>query len=209
MAILPRCFYARDAEVVARDLLGKLLVFKAGDGVTRRARITETEAYVGEHDLASHSSKGRTARNEAMFGPPGRAYVYLIYGMHHCLNVVTGKDGEGQAVLLRAAEPLDGWEVDLRGPGRLARAFGLTRQHDKADLVRGPLRIQDAPAPARIEATARIGVDYAKDWTHAPLRFHDADSVHVSRRPSPRADMPNVPRPSGKGQGSRDRKGPA
>ena len=182
MKKLPRSFYAREAAEVAHDLVGKILV--RGN---RRARIVETEAYVGEHDLASHSSKGRTARNEAMFGPPGRAYVYLIYGMHHCLNVVTGKAGEGQAVLLRAAEPLDGWEADLRGPGRLARAFGLTREHDKADLVRGALRVHDGPAPERIEATARIGVDYAEDWAHAPLRFHDAASAHVSRRPASRA----------------------
>lgn len=192
MAVLPRAFYAREAETVARELLGKILVRRADPGgrpgapAVRRARVTETEAYVGEHDLASHSSKGRTARNEAMFGPPGRAYVYLVYGMHHCLNVVTGKAGEGQAVLLRAAEPLDGWETDLRGPGRLARAFGLTREHDKVDLVRGPglLRIHDAPPVLRIEASARIGVDYAQHWTHAPLRFHDPSSVHVSRRPS-------------------------
>lgn len=192
MAVLPRAFYARDAETVARELVGKVLVRRVDEDAwdeertVRRARITETEAYVGEHDLASHSSKGRTARNEAMFGPPGRAYVYLIYGMHHCLNVVTGKADEGQAVLLRAAEPLDGWDADLRGPGRLARAFGLTRAHDKADLVRGPggLRVHGGEgAPPRIEASARIGVDYAKDWTHAPLRFHDADSLHVSRRP--------------------------
>jgi DNA-3-methyladenine glycosylase len=190
VAVLPPAFYAREAEAVARDLLGKVLVLRVDDAsgakVVRRARITETEAYVGEHDLASHSSKGRTARNEAMFGPPGRAYVYLVYGMHHCLNVVTGKAGEGQAVLLRAAEPLDGWDADLRGPGRLARAFGLTRLHDKADLVRGRerLRVHDGPPPARVKASARIGVDYAKDWAHAPLRFHDASSPHVSRRPS-------------------------
>ncbi|MEA3137073.1 MAG: DNA-3-methyladenine glycosylase [Thermoplasmata archaeon] len=187
MATLPRAFYARDAETVAPALLGKLLVHRQQDGTLRRARITETEAYVGEHDLASHSSKGRTARNEAMFGPPGRAYVYLIYGMHHCLNVVTGKTGDGQAVLLRAAEPLDGWDADLRGPGRLARAFGLTREHDKADLVRGALRVHDGPAPARVEATARIGVDYADDWANAPLRFHDAASSHVSKRPAAKA----------------------
>jgi DNA-3-methyladenine glycosylase len=118
-----------------------------------------------------------------MFGPPGRAYVYLVYGMHHCLNVVTG-DREGQAVLLRAAEPLDGWDADLRGPGRLARAFGLTREHDSADLVTGPLRLEDGPAPDRVEASARIGVDYAGEWAGRPLRFHDASSPHVSRRPS-------------------------
>src|SRR5687768_4623629 len=157
MAVLPRAFYARGAETVARDLLGKVLVRRVDEDAwdeertVRRARITETEAYVGEHDPASHSSKGRTARNEAMLGPPGRAYDCLIYGRHPCLNVVTGKADEGQAVLLRAAEPLDGWDTDLRGPGRLARAFGLTRQHDKADLVRGPVRMHDGPAPAHIE----------------------------------------------------------
>jgi DNA-3-methyladenine glycosylase len=211
VAVLPRAFYARDAETVARELLGKILVRHRpatgpadarGGRTLRRARITETEAYVGEHDLASHSSKGRTARNEAMFGPPGRAYVYLVYGMHHCMNVVTGKADEGQAVLLRAAEPLDGWDADLRGPGRLARAFGLTREHDKADLVRGDVRIHEGPAPAHIEASARIGVDYAQDWAIAPLRFHDATSGHVSRHPPPAATSPAPPRPA-----SRHRKG--
>lgn len=183
MAVLPRSFYARDAATVARELLGKVLVLRAGDGTRRRARITETEAYVGPHDRASHSRAGPTRRNAAMFGPPGRAYVYLVYGMHHCLNVVTGA-GEGQAVLLRAAEPLDGWDADLRGPGRLARAFGLTRLHDRADLVKGPLRLEDGPAPAVVEESARIGVDYAGEWAGRPLRFHDASSRHVSRRPS-------------------------
>ena len=224
MAVLPRAFYARDAETVARELLGKVLVRRVADDPAdeqrsvRRARITETEAYVGEHDLASHSSKGRTARNEAMFGPPGRAYVYLVYGMHHCLNVVTGKADEGQAVLLRAAEPLDGWDADLRGPGRLARAFGLTREQDKADLVRGEVRIHDGPPPARIEESARIGVDYAEDWAHTPLRFHDAASPHVSKRPSPSRHAPRtagkvgkVGKAAGNGgkSGSRDRKGRA
>lgn len=190
MPVLPRAFYARDAETVARDLLGKVLVRRMPDGARRRARITETEAYVGEHDLASHSSKGRTARNAAMFGPPGRSYVYLVYGMHHCLNVVTAGAVEGQAVLLRAAEPLDGWEADLRGPGRLARAFDVTREHDKADLVRGAVRVHDGPAPPRIEVTARIGVDYALHWAHAPLRFHDATSTHVSRRPASKGPGP-------------------
>jgi DNA-3-methyladenine glycosylase len=194
VAALPRSFYARDAAAVARDLLGKVLVLRREDGSRLRARITETEAYVGPHDLASHSRAGRTRRNAAMFGPPGRAYVYLIYGMHHCLNVVTGR-GEGQAVLLRAAEPLDGWEADLRGPGRLARAFGLTRLHDHADLVRGPLRLEDGPAPGQVEATARIGVDYAGDWAGRPLRFHDAGSRHVSRRPGAKRFKRDAPRP--------------
>jgi DNA-3-methyladenine glycosylase len=185
VAVLPRSFYARDAETVGRALLGCVLA-RTVDGVRRRARITETEAYVGPHDLASHSSKGRTRRNAAMWGPPGRAYVYLVYGMHHCLNVVTGtgEDDRGQAVLLRAAEPLGGWDADLRGPGRLARAFGVTRADDGSDLVRGPLRLHGGDGPVSVEATARIGVDYAGEWVGRPLRFTDAGSPHVSRRPS-------------------------
>lgn len=192
VAVLPRSFYARDAATVARALLGCILVQRGPDGRARRAWITETEAYVGTHDLASHSSKGRTRRNATMFGPPGRAYVYLVYGMHHCLNVVTGtgEDDAGQAVLLRAAEPLGDWPegTNLRGPGRLARAFGLTLADDGADLVRGPgrLRIHAGRGPEAVEATARIGVDYAADWAAAPLRFTDAASPHVSRRPASR-----------------------
>ena len=186
MAVLPRSFYARDAETVGRALLGCILSRQV-DGHLRRALLTETEAYVGTHDLASHSSKGRTRRNATMFGPPGRAYVYLIYGVHHCLNVVTGDDGDGQAVLLRAAEPLGGWDADLRGPGRLARGFGVSRSDDGVDLLRGPMRLHGGEPPASVEATARIGVDYAAEWAHAPLRFTDASSLHVSRRPAARA----------------------
>jgi DNA-3-methyladenine glycosylase len=182
---LPLRFYQRPAEAVARDLLGKVLVQDDGGGGPRRqARIVETEAYIGPHDLASHSARGRTLRNAAMWGPPGHAYVFLVYGMHHCLNVVTGpgRGGHGQAVLLRAAEPLDGWASRLSGPGLLARGFGVTRAHDNADLRRGPLRILDGPPPARVAKTPRIGVDYAKEWAYAPLRFIDADSPHVSQR---------------------------
>lgn len=170
MAVLPRAFYARDAATVARELLGKVLVRDVA-GVRRRARVTETEAYVGSHDLASHSRHGRTPRNATMFGPPGRAYVYFVYGMHHCLNAVTGDDGVGEAVLLRAAEPLDGWQARMQGPALLASAFEVTRADDGADLVKGPLRILDGPAPDRVEVTKRIGVAYAGDWAHAPLRF--------------------------------------
>lgn len=198
---LPPLFYAREAAVVARDLLGKVLVHEV-HGTLRRARIVEAEAYVGPHDLAAHSAKGRTARNAAMWGPPGRAYVYFVYGMHWMLNVVTGPRTvakRGQAVLLRAAEPLDGWNADLSGPARLAKAFGITRAHDHGDLCRGPLRIVDGPAPAAIVADRRIGVDYAGDWAHAELRFLDAESLHVSRKPGlrkPRSRKAGPPAPA-------------
>src|SRR4051812_19718280 len=120
-------FYARDAITVARALIGATLVRRLPNGQLRRARIVETEAYVGPHDLASHAAKGRTARTDPMFGPPGRAYVYLIYGVHEMFNIVTGPDGDAEAVLVRAAEPLDGWDANLSGPGNLARALGVNR----------------------------------------------------------------------------------
>src|SRR5688572_29107402 len=130
MRKLRRPFYDRPAIDVAHDLIGKILVHRLpcddDEGVVARCRIVETEAYVGPHDLACHASKGRTGRTEVMFGPPGHAYVYLIYGMYRMLNVVTSGVGDAQAVLIRAAEPLRGWDADLSGPGRLARALKLT-----------------------------------------------------------------------------------
>ena len=183
---LPRSFYARPADIVARELLGKTLVRRTPTGVVQ-CRIVETEAYVGAHDLACHASKGKTARNESMFGPPGRAYVYLIYGIHHMLNVVTGRAGDPEAVLIRAAEPLSGLALDdpypLRGPGKLCAALAITRADDGADLVRGDLRLKDGAPPEVVTTTARIGVDYAGPWRDAPLRFFDEQSAHVSRRP--------------------------
>ncbi|MES2155670.1 MAG: DNA-3-methyladenine glycosylase [bacterium] len=163
-------FYDRPARVVARDLLGKILARRV-DGVVRRARVIETEAYVGEHDLASHARFGRTPRNASMWGPPGRAYVYLVYGMHHCLNVVTSAEGDPQAVLLRAAEALDGWEARLGGPALLAKAFGLTRKDDGADLLGDAVWLQEGARPTRIATTPRIGVGYAGTWANKRLRF--------------------------------------
>jgi DNA-3-methyladenine glycosylase len=176
---LGRAFYARDAELVARELIGATLV-RDVQGRRRRARIVETEAYLGPHDLASHSSKGQTKRNAAMFGPPGRAYVYVVYGMHHCLNVVTGARGAGAAVLLRAAEPLDGWAARLSGPALLAKAFGVTRKDDRLDLVRGAIAIEVGEPPAKVAADRRIGVGYAGSWSRVHLRFLDPSSTHVS-----------------------------
>lgn len=161
-------FYDRDTTVVARDLLGRILVH--GE---RRGRIVETEAYVGEHDLACHASKGRTARTAVMFGPPGRAYVYLIYGMHHCFNVVTEAEGHASAVLIRGLAPLEGETLVGNGPGRLCRALGIDRSLDGHDLTEPPLTLlPGTPVPARrIARGARIGVDYAGEWAKAPLRF--------------------------------------
>ena len=180
-------FYARPAIDVARELVGAVLVRDLG-GQTLRARIVETEAYVGAHDLASHASKGRTARTEVMFGPPGRAYVYVIYGMYDMLNVVTAAEGDPQAVLVRAAEPLDDWDADLSGPGKLARAMKITRALNGADLTAGELYFTSNPGPApRLVAGKRVGVDYAGDWKDELLRFMDADSRAVSK-PRPKLD---------------------
>src|SRR5438552_17228932 len=134
---LDRSFYVRDAIDLAPDLIGKVLV-RRFRGRTYRARIVETEAYVGEHDLACHASKGRTNRTDIMFGAAGHAYIYFIYGMYHMLNIVAAGEGDAQAVLIRAAESLDGWDADLSGPGKLARAMRLTRAGNGLDLTAGP-----------------------------------------------------------------------
>lgn len=179
---LPRGFYAREAEVLAHDLIGTILVHRV-DGTELRGRIVETEAYVGCHDLACHAAKGRTGRTEVMFGEAGHAYVYLIYGIHDMLNIVSGEVGVAQAVLVRAAEPLDGWAGNLSGPGNLARGFGITRRHNGIDLTGDEMFFLESadPTPPRIVRTRRIGVDYAKQWKDTPLRFIDADSRKVSR----------------------------
>jgi DNA-3-methyladenine glycosylase len=178
---LRRAFYNRDALPVASELIGKILVHRV-DGRELRARIVETEAYVGPHDLACHASKGRTRRTEVMFGPAGHAYVYLIYGMYQMLNIVTGKVGDAQAVLIRAAEPLDDWDVDLSGPGKLARALKITRAQNGADMTADELFILDDPTDRpRIAKSKRVGIDYAGEWVHALLRFYDPNSPSVSK----------------------------
>lgn len=189
-APLDRAFFASDAETVARALLGALLVHApndARDAPEMRARVVETEAYVGPEDLACHASRGRTKRTAVMFGPAGHAYVYLVYGMHDMLNVVTGPEGHPQAVLIRALEPLSGIEGRTDGPGRLTRALGVDRRYDARDLCPpppaiAPLRFEAGAAPARIEAGPRVGVDYAGEWADAPLRFWVAGNAFVSRR---------------------------
>ncbi len=180
---LPRSFYDRDTTLVAQELLGMLLVHEK-EGVRRIARIVETEAYLGAHDLAAHSSKGVTPRTRIMYGPPGYAYVYLIYGMHHCMNVVTEPAGQGSAVLLRAVEPL--WEVEsnTRGPGLLCRAMHITREQNGLDVTSGSLTLA-APVykPAfSIHARPRIGVDYAGEWASQLLRFTIQGNPFISKK---------------------------
>ncbi len=178
---LPRSFYSRATLTVARELLGMHLVH-AGGGRRQVGRIVEVEAYKGPEDLAAHSSKGRTQRTEVMFGPPGHAYVYLIYGFWNCLNVVTAGDGVPHAVLIRALEPVLGIDNTSHGPGLLCRALGIDRALNGADLLGDRLWIErpkDFRKPRVVRAT-RIGVDYAGDWAHKPWRFYDANSPYVS-----------------------------
>jgi DNA-3-methyladenine glycosylase len=180
---LPRAYYDRETETVARDLLGMHVAHCVG-GVRRVARIVETEAYLGPHDLAAHSSRGRTPRTEVMFGPPGYAYVYLIYGVHHCLNVVTGPEGHASAVLIRAVEPLANIEGSTKGPGLLCRALGIDRRLNGHDLLGEDLFIAAPEQPPRFEVVTRprIGVESAGAWASKPLRFYIQGNAFVSRR---------------------------
>jgi DNA-3-methyladenine glycosylase len=176
---LGKRFFRRPAIEVAEKLIGKILVRKR-DGKAYRARIVETEAYVGAHDLACHASKGRTRRTEVMFGPGGYAYVYFIYGMYDMLNFVTGKSNDPEAVLIRGALPLDGWQGDLSGPGKLTRAMKITRAHNGLDLTGEELYVLDDPHyRPRVECSRRIGVDYAQEWKDALLRFVDSSRTTV------------------------------
>ena len=169
---LGRSFYARDSRRVARALLGKVLVHQ-DRGVRRAARIVEVEAYHGPSDGASHARFGPTPRAAIMFGPPGYAYVYLVYGLSHCVNVVTGRTGFPAAVLIRAAEPLEGCLHSTRGPGNLCRALRLVRgEHNGLDLAGEELFVEDGPRPReRILATRRVNVDYAGPSADRPWRF--------------------------------------
>ena len=179
---LPRDFYDRDAATVARDLLGKALVHVV-DGQARVGRIVEVEAYLGPHDLAAHSSRGLTPRTRVMFGPPGHAYVYLIYGMHNCVNVVTEAEGCASAVLLRALEPVRGLEGRTQGPGLLCKAMGIDRRLNGADLLGDRLYVAELPPVGRISIVkrSRIGVDYAGHWARRLLRFYIKGNPYISK----------------------------
>jgi DNA-3-methyladenine glycosylase len=191
--LLPRVFYARSAIEVAPALLGKVLVREHG-GVRLAGRIVEVEAYLGEEDAASHAFRGPTPRNRSMFGPPGHAYVYLIYGVHHCLNIVTGPEGEGQAVLIRALEPLEGLEIMRQrrgrvpdrhltnGPGKLCQALAIDRRLDGHDLCLGELLwVEDGPPPAEpICRGPRVGVRGDERALTRPWRFFLQGNRYVS-----------------------------
>jgi DNA-3-methyladenine glycosylase len=189
--VLPQSFYAGDAVSVAEALLGKLL--RHGEVVLR---ITEVEAYGFPNDSASHCRMGRTARNEPMWGPPGHAYVYLCYGMHNMLNLVTNPEGEGAAVLIRSCEPVAGLvtierrrkgvrgPAALTGPGKVGAALALDTSFSGHALYRhSGLTVRDAPAPAGVLVGPRVGIDYADEADRlAPWRFAVADSAWVSQR---------------------------
>ncbi len=179
---LPRTFYARDTTTVAQELLGKYLVHVA-QGMERIGRIVEVEAYLGPHDRAAHSCRGLTERTKVMFGPPGHAYVYMIYGMHFCLNAVTERAGHASAVLLRAVEPIQNIEGRTQGPALLCKALGVDKLRNAHDLLSNELYIAIAPGNERLSTVKlpRIGVEYAGQWARRLLRFYIKDNPHVSR----------------------------
>ena len=188
-----RVWFDRPAASLARDLLGARLVHEAADGRVG-GRIVEVEAYRGPEDLAAHSARGRTARNAVMWGEPGHLYVYLIYGLHDCLNVVAGPGDKPEAVLIRAVAIDEGidlartrrGDVSARrlasGPGNVGRALGIGRGMNGVDLLGGPVRIEARARRARISSGPRVGVDYAGPWAARALRFWITDDPHVSRR---------------------------
>lgn len=183
MQKLSRTFYNRDTLEVARDLLGKYLVHKQNN-IEYIAKIVEVEAYIGTHDLASHSSRGLTSRNQPMFGPPGYAYIYLIYGIHHCFNVVTEKRGSGSAVLIRAVEPLKNIVKRTCGPGLLTKAMHIDKSFNGHDLASDDLYIAETNSGDSfiVVERPRIGVGYAQSWAKALFRFYIKDNPFVSKK---------------------------
>jgi DNA-3-methyladenine glycosylase len=197
---ISREFFARSALDVARDLIGMSLVHRSAEG-TVSGVIVETEAYCGVEDPAAHTFRGRrTARNEVMWGPPAHAYIYPIYGLYHCLNVVCGPPGTPEAVLLRALRPTQGLEmmasrrgISLRegldrrklcsGPSKLCIAYGLTREMNGQDMIKGDLIFTGGDDEAEVVTSKRIGIDYAQEAALWPWRFLLRGDPYVSRRP--------------------------
>ena len=194
---LPRGFYARPVLVVARECIGKLLVHRTPEGEAA-GRIVETEAYRGPLDLAAHSARGLTKRTAVMFGPPGYAYVYLIYGLSWAMNLIVASEGEPHAVLIRALEPVRGLELIARrrggkrpasreltnGPGKLTQALGISGDDYGRDLCGARLFLEEPDRPAaKIGRSARINVDYAGAWAAKQWRFYERGNRYVSVRP--------------------------
>ena len=201
---LPVRFYDRPTELVARELLGAVMQCTTG-GITTTARIVETEAYLGPHDPACHAVAGLTPRTAHLFGPPGMAYVYFIYGMYWCFNAVTRERGHGSAVLIRAVHPIAGLDVMRRrrprvtrdkdlsnGPGKLCLAMGISGTFSGTSLRNGPVIIRrgDAVADDAVLVTPRIGISRAADW---PMRFLVRDDPFVSATPASFSRMPYRP----------------
>jgi DNA-3-methyladenine glycosylase len=184
---LERTWFARDALVVARALIGCYVVHERGSrgSEPRVSRIVETEAYRGPKDLASHARAGLTRRTRALLGPEGHAYVFFVYGMHECFNVTCAGAGRGHAVLVRAGEPTRGFDEHTRldGPGRFARAMRLSCAHNGQDLTEPPIYLRGRTSRPRIAVTPRVGVGYAGAWADRPWRFFDPSSRHVSKPP--------------------------
>jgi len=180
---LDRPFYDRDTVLIAKELLGKYLVHLS-DGLARVGRIVEDEAYLGPHDLAAHSAKGLTQRTKVMFGPPGYAYVFMIYGMYCCMNVVTEPEGHASAVLLRAVEPVKNVEGRTQGPGLLCKAMHIDRRLNGHDLVSEDFYVAAPPKeePLTIVSRPRVGVDYARHWRRRLLRFYIKGNPFVSKK---------------------------
>jgi DNA-3-methyladenine glycosylase len=182
MEPLDRKFYQQNTLTVARSLIGKTLVFEQPQG-RLAGIILETEAYRGPRDKASHARRGLTPRTKLMFGPPGFAYIYLIYGMYYCFNVVTECEGFPAAVLIRALEPVEGLDRMLQnrngssyltdGPGKLCQAFGIDQRLNGADLTQKPFYIAAGRPSRNVERGPRIGVDYAGAWRDKPWRFRE------------------------------------
>ena len=179
---LPRSFYDRDTILVARELLGCYLVHVV-EGVELVGRIVEVEAYLGPHDLAAHSSRGITPRTRVLFGPPGYAYVYLVYGLHWCMNIVTERQGHGSAVLLRAVEPVQNVDERTSGPGLLCRAMQIDRRLNGHDLVSKDFYAAARPTGESLEVVERprVGVAYSGPWAGELLRFYLKGNLFVSR----------------------------
>ncbi len=193
---LPRSFYARPVLIVARECIGKILVHRTLEGEAA-GRIVEAEAYRGPLDLAAHSSRGLTPRTAAMFGPPGHAYVYLLYGISWAINLVVAAEGEPHAVLIRALEPVRGLDLMARrrgkppgartltnGPGKLTHALAITGADYGRDLCSDELFLENSNSVGRIGRSPRINVDYAGAWAEKRWRFYERSNRYVSVKPS-------------------------